>query len=371
MKKSITFVGLDVHKNSIEVALADAGRGGELRHYGAIGGDLDSFGRLLRKLVSTGSELHFVYEAGPCGYELYRYLTAKGFDCAVVAAPAGDATKGGRKRIKNDHRDAVTLARLHRAGELTYVFVPREDDEAMRDLTRAREDALKAQLVARQQLSGMMLRLGFRYNGKSKWTLQHFRWLSDIKMPTPPQQVVFQEYIHAIKETTERVERFTRQIEVLAPTWRMFPVLRACQALRGVSLVVAVTVVAELGDLSRFDNPKQLMAFLGLVPSEHSTGEKTRKGGITKTGNGHVRRVLTEAAHSYSHPARISRGLLQRQEGLSQSVRDIAWKCQVRLCARFRRLMAKGKGRNVVVTATARELAAFMWAIAKETPITA
>lgn len=262
------------------------------------------------------------------------------------------------------------LARLHRAGELTYVFVPRPDDEAMRDLTRAREDAKKAQRVTQQQLSGMLLRLGFRYE-RDHWTTAHFNWLADQKMPTSAQQVVFQEYIHAIKDTKARVDRLTQQVETLVPTWRMAPVVTALQALRGVSLIVAATIIAELGDLTRFETPKKLMAFLGLIPSEHSTGEKKKRGPITKTGNGHARRVLIEGAQAYSFPARMTRLILKRHEGVSQEVRDIAWKCQVRLCARFRRLMATGKNRNRVVTAIARELAAFMWAIAKVTPLAA
>jgi transposase len=368
MEKLITFVGLDVHKNSISVALADAGRNAEVRHYGTIGGGLDDIDRLVKKLVSPTKELHFVYEAGPCGYDIFRSLTDKGFDCAVVS-PA-HIPKSPADRIKTDRRDAMMLARLHRAGELTYVFVPHTDDEAMRDLSRAREDAKKAQRIAQQQLNGMLLRLGFRYP-KDNWTTQHFNWLADQKMPMPAQQVVFQEYINTIKEATERVERLTKQIETLVPDWRMAPVVRALQALRGVSLIVAVTTVAEVGDLKRFDHPKKLMTYLGLVPSEHSSGEKKQRGKITKTGNGHVRKVLVEAAQAYSHPARLTRPLLKRQEGLSQEVRDIAWKCQVRLCTRFRRLMAKGKNRNAVVTATARELVAFMWAIANQTPIAA
>jgi len=368
MKKCITFVGLDVHKNSIDVAIADAGRNAEVRHYGTIGGGLDDLERLGKKLSSQDKELHFVYEAGPCGYDIFRYLTTKGFDCAV-ASPA-HIPKRPADRVKTDRRDAMSLTRLHRAGELTYVFVPREDDEAMRDLTRAREDAVKALRVARQQLGGMLLRLGFRYSGKS-WSIQHFRWLSDRKMPTPVQQVVFQEYINAINETNARVERLEQQIASLVPSWRMAPVVYSLQAMRGVSLIVAATMMAEIGDLTRFEHPRKLMSFLGLIPSEHSSGQKTRRGAITKTGNGHARRVLVEAAHSYRLPARVSRALLKRQEGLSLEVIELAWKCQVRLCARFRRLVAKGKNHNTVVTAIARELAAFMWAIANKTPIAA
>jgi len=362
MKNTTTFVGLDVHKDSIEVALADAGRDGDVRLFGTIGGDLESLHKVVRKLQSTGAELRFVYEAGPCGYDIYRSLTSKGFECIVVA-PSKIPRKSG-DRIKNDRRDALNLARLHRSGDLTAVYVPTTEDEAMRDLTRGREDAVKALRIARQMLLSFLLRHGHRYSGQSYWSTAHKNWIARIKMPHRAQQIVLQEYVHTVQEQLERVQRLTGQIRELVPQWQLAPLVSALQALRGVSLIVAVTTVAELGDLTRFDSAKQLMAYLGLVPSEHSSGGTTRRGGITKTGNGHVRRALTEAAHTYCHPARESRDLLARMEGLPQEIRHIAWKAQVRLCGRFRKLMARGKNKKTVITATARELAAFMWAIA-------
>jgi transposase len=269
-------------------------------------------------------------------------------------------------RIKTDHRDAEMLARLCRAGELTPVYVPDERDEAMRDLSRAREDAVKSLRTARQTLGAMLLRYGHRYNGKKNWTPAHMRWLSDVSMPHPAGQAALQEYINAVVECAARVDRLTNQLLSHLPDWRMAPVVKALQALRGVATVVAMTTVAEIGDLTRFDNPRQLMAYLGLVPSEYSSGKSVSRGGITKTGNGHARRALVEAAHTYRHPARVSRLLLKRQEDLPQAVRDIAWEAQLRLCGKYRKLIGKGKLKNKVVTAVARELAGFMWAIAWE-----
>ena len=295
---------------------------------------------------------------------MYRSLTSKGFDCAVVA-PSMIPRKSG-DRIKNDRRDALNLARLHRAGELTSVYVPSVEDEAMRDLTRAREDAVKSLRVSRQLLLSFLLRHGLVYSGKTKWSIAHLNWLSGLKMPHRAEQIVLHEYLHAVEENLARVERLTKLIKDLIPDWQLGPVVKAFQALRGVSDIVSATVVAELGDLTRFKTARELMAYIGLVPKEHSSGNSIRRGGITKTGNGHVRRALVEAAHAYLHPARESRVIKSRLEGLSREIREISWKAQVRLCGRFRKLLARGKNKNTVVTAIARELSAFMWAIAQQ-----
>jgi transposase len=364
MKKYSTFIGMDVHKNSIDIAIADEGRNGHLRHYGKIDGTLFALDKVVRKLVSKGKQLHFVYEAGPCGYQIYRHLTAQGFDCDVVA-PSRIPKESGNQ-IKNDRRDALMLARLHRSGDLTPVYVPMAEDEAIRDLTRAREDAKSDEKRSKQRLLAFLLRSGIRYTGKSTWSKAHIRWLSDIKMPHRSQQIVLQEYIGTVDQCKERVQRLTEQIQQLLPEWQLFPIVQALQSMRGVSMIVAATTVAEIGDLKRFRTPSELMAYLGLVPSEHSTGTKIRRGPITKAGNGHVRRVLTEAAWSYRMPARVSRVLLKRQEGLPESACDIAWKAQLRLCSRYRHLWHKGKTKQVIVTAIARELCGFMWAIANE-----
>jgi transposase len=368
MTEHSTFIGMDVHKNSIEIALAEQGRKGELRSYGKIDGTLSALDKVVRKLVSKGVRLHFVYEAGPCGYEIYRHLTAQGLDCKVVA-PSRVPKQSG-ERIKNDRRDARKLARLHRAGELTAVYVPLAEDEAIRDLTRAREDAKSDQKKNKQRLLAFLLRHGQRFSGRTPWSQAHMRWLSDIKMPHCAQQIVLQEYIDAVSQCSQRVNRLTEQIQQLLPQWRLFAIVKALQALRGVSLIVSATTVAEIGDFNRFQNPAELMSYLGLVPSEHSSGEKTSRGSITKSGNRHVRRVLVEAAWSYRLRARISRDILKRQEGLPQKVCQIAWKAQLRLCSRYQRLWAKGKTKQLIVTAIARELCAFMWAIAHETETT-
>lgn len=366
MNKTIKNIGLDVHKNSISIGIADDDRDGDVRYYGKIDNDMNQLDKVIRKLISKGAVLRFVYEAGPCGYSIYRYLTRNDIDCVVVA-PSKIPQQSGN-RLKNDKRDCLSLARLHRAGELTAVYVPSEEDEALRDLVRAREDATRALRTAKQQLGAFLLRYDSVYSGKTKWTKAHFNWLADIAMPHPAQQIVFQEYIDTVADCSNRVQRLTEQVRQQSKQSRLYELIKALQSMRGISLLVAATIAAELGDLTRFETPEKLMAFLGLIPSEHSSGERVKKGSITKTGNRYVRKALVEAAHAYRFPARKSRALRKRQEELPKGVIAISWKAQCRLCTRYRYLTAKGKKANIAKTAIAREIAGFSWAIARELP---
>ncbi len=258
-----------------------------------------------------------MYEAGPCGFGIHSYLTAQGEDCVVVN-PSSMPKRSG-DRIKTDRRDGDALARLHRAGELTAIYIPTADDEALRDLVRAREDAVGLSTQAKHRLKAFLLRQGRRYPGRAGWTVPYRRWLADLSFPLAPQHIALQEYRDTIDETERRVERLTDQLRQLTPAWRWAPVVDAPQALRGVSFVTAVGLVAEVGDIRRFEHPRQLMAFLGLVPSEHSSGPSVRRGGITKAGNPHARRLLAEAAWAYQGIPRIGRQMLYRQEGVAES----------------------------------------------------
>jgi transposase len=361
------YVGLDVHKDSIAVAYAPEDRGADVVPLGAIGTRQCDIDKLIRKLQSNGATLVFVYEAGPCGYWLYRYLTRKGLACHVVA-PSLIPRKPG-DRVKTDRRDAVMLARLMRSGDLSSIYVPGIEDEALRDLSRGREDAMRDLKATKYRLKAFLLRQDIRYEGRANWNAAHLRWLSEVVCPTPPQQIVFQEYVRAVTEQHERLQRLERALHDQVRSWRLYPVVEAIQALRGVELTSAVILIAELGDLTRFDTPRKLMSYLGLTPSEYSSGERRRQGGITKAGNTHARRALVEGAWAYRYPAKVSRHLQLRLEKLPAEVQAISWKAQVRLCKRYRQLIARGKHANEVVVAIAREMAAFAWAIARIVPL--
>jgi transposase len=365
MNKAITFfVGLDVHKDSIAIAVAEPDRV-EPRFVGTVGNDLVPLLNALKR-IGKAEALAIVYEAGPCGYGLVRELRSRGFGCEVIV-PSKIPRRPG-DRIKTDRRDALQLARSARSGDLVNVWVPDERDEAIRDLSRAREDAVAARLKARQQLKAMLLRHGHRYTGKTSWTAAHERVLATFSFGNAAQDIAFTEYRQAVHDTHERVERLTDALRRQVEAWRMKPVVDALQCLRGIDLITATTLIGELGDLNRFAHPRELMGFLGLVPAEHTSGDTRRQGKITKVGNGHARRVLVEAAWNYRFTARVSQVMEQRQQQQPKVIRDIAWKAQLRLCQRYRRLQARHLQHNKLCVATARELAGFVWAIARQVP---
>ena len=364
MNQFIKYVGLDTHKDTIAVAIADAA-GGKPRYYGEIANTPTALSKLLKDVSPNGEVASYCYEAGPCGYGVYRQISDSGHDCSVVA-PSLIPTKPG-DRVKTDRRDSENLARLHRADELTPVWVPDQEQEAMRDLTRAREDMKHLERQARQRLCAFLLRHGQRYDsGKGKWTQAYWRWLERIKFGHRVQQLVFQEYVDSVKQQQQRVDDLEQAMHEALADWTLAPVVEGLMALRGCRLITAMTVVAELGDITRFESPRQLMSYLGLVPSESSSGPKTCRGGITKTGNGHVRRVLVESAWCYRFPARKTALLQRRAEQTSEEVQAIAWKAQKRLCGRYQALSKRGVLPQKVSIAIARELTGFIWAIACE-----
>ena len=358
---SEVFVGIDTSKLRNAVALAEGGRSNEVRYLGEIDTTDAATRKLVGKLAAKCDKVTFCYEAGPTGYGLYRLIKSLGHDCIVVA-PSLIPSKPG-DRVKTNRRDAVNLARLLRAGELTAVWVPDEHHEAIRDLSRAREAAVDDLKSKRQQVSSLLLRLGLHYPGKKTWGKAHRNWLASQKIAHREQRFVLEELLGAERQAQDRADRLEAAIRVAVPEWSLAEVVTALQAMRGIDLVSAVTILAEIGDLSRFASPRELMGYLGLVPSERSTGDSVKRGPITKAGNRRARRILVEASWSYRHPPRVGREKQMKVEAASEPVRAIAWKAQTRLCGRFRALSKKGKRPTIVATAIARELCGFIWAI--------
>ena len=358
------YVGLDVHKDTIAIAAADANSRAQPTFIGTTQFSPKQIRKAIRNLGAP-SEMRLCYEAGPCGYGLARELLALGFACEVIA-PSRVARRPADK-IKTDRRDALLLARLHRAGELTPVLIPDPNDEAVRDLSRAREDAVNARRRTRQQLAAFLLRNGRRYTGGRAWTKRYQLYLSRLKFDNPIHHTVFGEARLALTAADSRVERTSQALSDHVQNWRWIDTVRGLMTLRGVDLITAITLVAELGDFRRFAAPSALMSYVGLVPSEHSTGTHVRRGRITKTGNQHARRIMIESAWNYRFPARIGETIQPRLVGQPQIIIDIAWKAQLRLCKRFQQLKARGVHHNKVCTAVARELLGFVWDIGVHT----
>lgn len=360
-----TFVAFDTSKLRNAVAIAEAGRSGEVRFIGEIENNAAATAKLVCKLAGKYTRLTFCYEAGPTGYGLYRLIKNLGHQCVVVA-PSLIPTRPG-DRVKTNRRDALSLAKLLRAGELTAIWVPDERHEAMRDLTRARGAAVADLRGKRQQVSSFLLRHGLHYPGKRTWTKAYTSWLAGLRLEHLEQRIVFEEMLLAVRQAEERIERLQQAIRAAVADWSLGDVVTALMAMRGIDLISATTFLAEIGDLSRFETPRQLMAHLGLVPSEDSTGATIRRGPITKAGNRHARRTLVECAWSYQHPPRVGKDKQAKVAAAPPAVREIAWKAQCRLCARYRALIRRGKPKTVAITAVARELAAFIWAVNRET----
>jgi transposase len=361
MKNKVRFLGLDVHAETIAVAIAEPD--GEVRSLGTIANRAESIRKLVKKLGSA-EQLKACYEAGPTGYVLYWQLAELGVACEVIA-PTLVPMKAG-DRVKTDRRDAERLARSYRSGDLTAVWVPDEGSESLRDLARAREAAKQDQLRARHRLSKFLLRMGQRPAvGMKAWTAPYMAWVRQVHFTQVAREATMLDYLHEVDHMSERVRRLEQAITeaVKLATPAVQEVVKGLQALRGIAEISAVTIIAELGSITRFDTPRQLMGYSGAVPSENSSGKRTQRGSITKTGNAHLRRIVVEAAWSYRLRPAIGPRLRKRQEGVSEPIKEIAWKAQVRLTKRYARLAAAGKDQRKIVTAVGRELLGFIWAI--------
>lgn len=364
MSIAVKYVGLDVSKSKIAVACADEGRS-EARYWGSIEHSKASVAKLMQQLKREDVQLNVCYESGPTGYVLYRWLLELDIHCNVVA-PSLIPKKPG-ERVKTDKRDAIRLAQLYRAGELTSVYVPSPEDEAFRDLVRSREDAKEDLNRHKQRLGKLLLRLQLSDpKGSKPGTSKYEEWLDTLRFNDDCQRLAFQEYRQAIFETKERIKRFEQELEKQALDSKQAPLIQAFQALRGVALVTASTLSSEIASIARFAQPTSFMSYCGLVPSEYSSGDSRWQGRITKAGNAHLRRVLVEAAWSYRYSPAIRRKMGERIAGLPPQIQAIAWTAQNRLNKKYKSMMYKGKHKGCIVTAIARELAGFAWAIAKE-----
>jgi transposase len=363
MNASVVYVGLDVHKESIAIAFARDDRE-EAQLWGEVGYDVVRLRKVFAKLCRNGERLKVCYEAGPTGFCLYRLLCEAGIDCIVVA-PSLVPTKVGN-RVKTDRRDARKLAHFLRSGDLTAVYVPDESVEAIRDLERARDDARRAERVARHQLSKFLLRHDRRWQGKSTWTERHLAWIAAQVFIYPAQQRVLQDYLKTVEDLAERVKGLTAALDCLVQDTPLAPFVKALQAFRGVKLVSAATIACEVGNLRRFATPEEFMSYVGLVPSEDSSGQRRRQGSITRCGNKRLRTTLVECAWHYRHQPRMSKELRCRNQGVAEDVRRIAWKAQKRLHQRWYHLVSAGKSTQKATTAVARELAGFIWAVGQK-----
>jgi len=368
MKKEL-YLGLDVHKDCMATVVAEEGRTGQVRDTGVISNDLHALEKWIARLRKAhGKEvlLRACYEAGPCGFGIARRLRQLGVECEVVA-PSMTPTRTG-DRVKTDKRDARKLARLLRAGELTAVYIPEATDETMRDLCRARSDAVDDRRLSRHRLKGFLLRHGYRYQGKSAWSAAHERYLRELVLPHPAMKVILEEYLQAIAAAGERIERCEMGMRDLLEKWRLAPAVRALMAMKGFQIVAAMILVSELGEVHRFSHPRQVMAYLGLIPSERTSSDRRRQGAITKCGNAHARWLLVECAQHYATPPKVSHQLSRRQQGQEKEVRAISWRAQHRLHSRYTRLLGRRLLRNKAMVAIARELCGFVWELLRTQP---